>query len=140
MSALQGTVRKVIEAEDRSMQIRYHLSGLPEGRFGPELPVNVWEGAGEIRADGGKWQAVDQPLTLAGHRFRLRHKGLETYLLVALRQPGAMFCAPIRTSVRGDEGFTSILQGVVLWPHWSTNGDGHYEMTIEVGEAMPDTP
>ena len=140
MSALDGMVRKLIEAEERRMQIRYHLSGLPEGRFGPDLPVTVWEGAGEIRADGGRWQALDEPLTLAGHRVRLRHTGLETYLLVALRQPGAMFCAPIRTVGRGDEGFTSILQGVVLWPHWSTDGTGHYEMTIEVGKAMPDTP
>ena len=81
---------------------------------------------------------VDQPLALAGHRFRLRHNGLKTYLLVALRQPGSMFCIPIRTVVRGEAGLMTILQGIVLWPHWSTNGDGHYEMTIEIGNVAKD--
>ena len=32
MSALDGMIRKLIEAEERLLQIRYHLSGLPEGR------------------------------------------------------------------------------------------------------------
>ena len=138
LSALQGGIRKTIEAEDRKIQVGYRIAGLPEGRFGPELPVSVWEGVGQIRADGGSWQEVDQPLTLAGHRFRLRHNGIKTYVLVALRQPGAMFCTPIRTVVRGDDGFTSIHQGVVLWPHWSTTGDGNYEMTIEIGDVAPE--
>lgn len=140
LSALQGGIRKTIEAEDRKIQVGYRIAGLPQGRFGPELPVSIWEGMGQIRADGGSWQKVDQPLTLAGHRFRLRHNGINTYVLVALRQPGSMFCAPVRTVVRGDEGFTTIQQGVVLWPHWSTTGDGNYEMTIEIGDVSPDTP
>jgi alpha-amylase len=140
LSGLGGKIQKRIEAEDRKLQIGYRIERLPEGRFGPELPVTVWEGAGEIRADGGSWQNIDQPLSLAGHRFRLRHNGINTYVLVALRQPGALFCAPIRTTVRGDAGFISILQGVVLWPHWSTTGEGHYEMTIEIGDIAPDAP
>jgi alpha-amylase len=139
LSALSGGIRKTIEAEDQKLQIGYRIAGLPAGRFGPELPVSVWEGGGQIRADGGPWQEVDQPLTLAGHRFRLRHRGIDTYVLVALRQPGSMFCTPIRTVVRGDEGFASIQQGVVMWPHWSTTGEGHYEMTIEIGHVAPDT-
>ena len=138
MSALEGKVHKTIDAEDRTLQIGYRISGLPEGRFGPELPVAIWEGAGQIRSDGGEWQMVDQPLALAGHRFRLRHNGLKTYLLVALRQPGSMFCFPIRTVARGEAGLMTILQGIVLWPHWSTNGDGHYEMTIEIGDVAKD--
>jgi len=139
MTALEGKVHKTIEGEDRRLQIGYQVAGLSGGRFGPELPVSVWEGAGEIRVDGGKWQKVDQPLAMSGHRFRLRHSGIETYLLVVLRQPGSMFSVPIRTVVRRDAGLTSILQGVVLWPHWSTSGDGNYEMTIEVGEAARET-
>ncbi|MGZ8753706.1 MAG: alpha-amylase/4-alpha-glucanotransferase domain-containing protein [Acidimicrobiia bacterium] len=137
-SALEGAVRKTIEAEDRILQIGYRIAGLPEGRFGPELPVAIWEGAGEIRSDGGEWQKVDQPLALAGHRFRLRHNGLKTYLLVALRQPGSMFCVPIRTVARSEAGTGAILQGIVLWPHWSTNGEGHYELTIETGDMDKD--
>jgi hypothetical protein len=120
------------------LQIGYRIAGLPEGRFGPELPVAIWEGAGEIRSDGGEWQKVDQPLALAGHRFRLRHNGLKTYLLVALRQPGSMSCVPIRTVARSQAGTVAILQGIVLWPHWSTNGEGHYELTIETGDMDQD--
>jgi hypothetical protein len=138
MVALDGKVRKTIEAEDRKLQIAYQVAGLPAGRFGPELPVAVSEGAGEIRVDGGQWQNIDQPLALAGHRFRLRHNGIQTYLLIVLRQPGSMFSIPIHTVVRGAAGFASILQGVVLWPHWSTSGAGNYDMTIEVGEAAPE--
>ena len=140
MVALDGKVRKTIEAEDRRLRIGYQIDGLSAGRFGPELPVAVWEDAGEIRVDGGQWQKVDQPLTLSGHRFRLRHTGIKTYLLITLRQPGSMFSIPIRTMVRGDDGFVSILQGVVLWPHWSTSGDGSYDMAIEIGEMTPETP
>ena len=140
LSALQGGIRKTIEAEDRQLQIGYRIAGLPPGRFGTEVPVSVWEGVGQIRVDGGPWQQVDQPLTLAGHRFRLRHNGINTYVLVALRQPGSMFCTPIRTVVRSNDGLTSILQGVVLFPHWSITGDGHYEMTIEIGDVPLDAP
>ncbi len=140
LSAIDGKIRKTIEAENRTLQIDYHISDLPEGRFGPEFPVAVWEGAGEIRADGGPWQSVEQSLSLSGHRFRLRHNGIKTYVLVALRQPGSMFCTPIRTVVRGDDGFTSILQGVVLFPHWSIPGAGHYQMTVEIGDVAPDAP
>jgi hypothetical protein len=51
-----------------------------------------------------------------------------------------MFSIPIRTETREGTGFASLMQGIVLWPHWSTGGDGNYEMTIEVGEAAVETP
>lgn len=139
LSALEGKVQKTIEAEDRRLQIGYQLTDVAAGRFGPELPVSVWEGAGEIRVDGGAWQQVDEPLALAGHRFRFRHSGTRSSILIVLRQPGSMFSIPIRTETRGDTGFNSILQGIVLWPHWSTSGDGKYEMTIELAETAAET-
>lgn len=134
MSALGGKVLKTIDAGDREMRIGYQISDIPAGRFGPEIPVSVWEDVGQIRVDGGPWQQVDQPLALAGHRFRLRHSGIKTSIVVVLRQPGELFSIPIRTVTRNDEGSESILQGIVLWPHWSTSGDGNYEMTIEIVE------
>ena len=141
MAALDGKLQKTIKAEDRKLQIGYQVAGVPAGRFGPELPVAVWEGVGQIRVDGGPWQDVDHPLALAGHRFRLRHSGIKTSLLIVLRQPGSMFSIPIRTVARGEDGgFTSILQGVVLWPHWDTSGTGGYEVTIEVGESATEAP
>jgi hypothetical protein len=139
MVALDGKIRKTIEAQDRSLQIGYQVADAA-GRFGPELPVAVGEGAGQIRADGGPWQGTDQPLALAGHRFRFHHSGIKTSILIVLRQPGLMFSIPIRTETREGTGFASLMQGIVLWPHWSTGGDGAYEMTIEVGEAAVDTP
>ncbi len=139
MAALDGTVSKSIAAQDRELRVAYQLTGAPPGRFGPEVPVSVWEDAGEIRVDGGPWHSIGQPLALAGHRFRLRHTGLKVFLLIVLRQPGSVFSIPIRTTTREDTGHASIFQGVVLWPHWSTGGEGSYEMTIEVGEAAEET-
>ena len=140
MAALDGKVRKTLEAEGRKLQIGYQVAGVPAGRFGPELPVAVWEGAGQIRVDGGPWQDVHHPLSLAGHRFRLRHSGIKTSVLIVLRQPGSLFSIPIRVAARGDAGVAHISQGVVLWPHWSTSGEANYEMTIEVVEAAVEAP
>ena len=139
LSAVNGKVRKTIDTEDRRLQITYQIAGVPAGRFGPELPVSVWEGAGEIRVDGGAWQRVDQPLALAGHRFRIRHNGLKSSILIVLRQPGSVYSIPIRTKTRVDGGVASILQGIVLWPHWSMDGDGKYEMTVEMVETAAET-
>jgi alpha-amylase len=132
MSACDGAVSKTIQAENRLLDVEYQISGVPAGRFGPELPVAVWEGAGHIRVDGGSWQEIGEPLALHGHRFRLRHSGIRTSLLVVLRQPGTVFAFPLRTETRGDAGLASVTQGVVLWPHWSTDGDGTYQLSIEV--------
>lgn len=135
MATLEGSLTKTIEAEDRKLEVAYQVAGVPAGRLGPELPIAVWEGAGQIRVDGGPWQDLDEPLSLAGHRFRLHHRGIKTSILVVLRQPGTVFAVPIRTLTRVDEGLSTVTQGVVLWPHWSTDGDGIYELTIEVASA-----
>lgn len=140
MSALDGKIGKKIDAEQRVLQIGYQVAGVAAGRFGPELPISVWEGAGQIRVDGGPWQHVDQPLALSGHRFRFRHDGNKSSILIVLRQPGSVFSIPIRTMTRSDVGITPIWQGIVLWPHWSTSGDGNYDLSIEILESAEEFP
>jgi alpha-amylase len=138
MTAFEGSLVKTIEAEDRKLEVEYRIAGVPAGRIGPEIPVAVWEGAGQIRVDGGPWQDLADPMALAGHRFRLRHSGLKTSILVVLRQPGSVFVMPIQTKTRMDDGLTTVTQGVVMWPHWSTDGDGNYELSIEVTSSEPE--
>jgi len=40
---------------------------------------------------------------------------------------------------RSDVGVTPIWQGIVLWPHWSTSGDGNYDLSIEVLESAEES-
>lgn len=140
LAAFDGDIVKTIAADERAMRLEYHLADVPEGRFGPELPIAVWERAGHLRVDGGPWHEVANPLSLAGHRYRFWHSARNTTLLISLRQPGELFAIPIRTVVRTEDSFTTILQGVVLWPHWSTSGQASYEMTIDVGDSDPEAP
>lgn len=133
LSAASGRLAKRIEAEDRSMKVSYHLEQLPPGRFGPELPIATSSGA--LRVDGGPWQGIADPLELAGHRFRFRDDGRKANVVISLRQPGHLFSIPLHSLTRSNGSFATIMQGVVLWPHWTTNGRGSYEMTIEIGDT-----
>ena len=130
----RGDIAKTITAEDRTLSIAYHLEGTPPGRFGPLLPISVWEGAGELRVDGGAWRPVDEPFMATGHRFRFRHAGRGTQLIVSLPTPGDVFSTPLDTTAQTESGHReSVRQGIVLWPHFTTDGSGVYEVTIITG-------
>ncbi len=129
-----AALEKEVQAEDRFLEVSYRLTGLPAGRFGPQLPVAVQEGGGSLRVDGGAWHRLETPLRLGGHRFRLRREGVPG-LTVSLRMPGELYTAPVRTLSRSQDGVDEILQGVVLWPHWRAGGAGSYQLRIEVADG-----
>ncbi len=132
----QSRVSKVITATDRRLHLDYVLDGASSGRFGPRLPISVWEGAAELRVDGGDWTNLDEVGSFLGHRFRFRHQGRGLEVVISLPVPGELFTIPIRTLSQDENGeAVEILQGVELWPHFNTSGTGHYTLTIEIGDA-----
>ncbi len=129
-------VTKTITATDRRLELDYVLDGATSGRFGPRLPVSVWEGAAELRVDGGNWTNLNAVDSFFGHRFRFRHAGRGLEVVVSLPVPGELFTTPVRTRSRNEDGEeVEILQGVELWPHFNSAGTGHYKMTVEIGDA-----
>lgn len=130
-------IEKEVLARGRSLQVTYHLEGLPEGRFGPELPVAVWEGAGHLAAGRGEGQPIDGPLAVSGRRFVFRHEGLGTRLVLRLDPSGEVFCFPLRTISKSEADYDDIMQGVVLWPHWrhQAGEPSRYRLRVEVEDA-----
>lgn len=130
-----GSVRKRLRASGRRLSVTYELTGLPAGRFGSTLPVSVEEGAGSIRVDGGEWTGTDRLARLSGHRFRFQHRARQQEVLVVSRIPCHLYVIPIRTWVTTRRALDQIMQGVVLWPHWLIEGQGTYELDIEIGDG-----
>ncbi len=130
------TLRKEIQARDRTVELTYTLEDFPAGLLGPELPVAVPAGRGRLRIDGGEWLEVDTPLAHTGHRFRFEHIDRGTQILIDLRLPGAIFVAPLVTTVHTALGHTEIQQGLILWPHYLVGGSSTYVMTV----SIVDTP
>jgi len=131
-----GTVIKTLVAREREIEVRYELEGAGPARFGPELPISVWAGSTRLRVDGGAWTDVVGLVAESGHRFRFEHADRGTQVVVTLRLPGAVFVAPITTSIRSDIGNEDIFQGVALWPHFLIAGTGTYTMTISIVDVL----
>jgi hypothetical protein len=123
--------RKRVRAEGRRLEAVYEIDGVPSGRFGPELPVSVWEGAGRLRA-AGQEVPVDAPAAWEGSRFELLHEGLGAAAGVELDPPGTLWAFPLRTAAMSEAGAERVTQGIVLWPHWVTGGAGVYRVAVEV--------
>ncbi len=131
LTSADAPISKTITAEDRTLAVAYHLDGAERGRFGPLIPISVWEGAGQVRIDGGPWRDVDEAFMATGHRFRFKHEGRGTQLIVSLPIPGELFSLPIDTTMRDERGTVHVVrQGVVWWPHFTTDGSGVYEVTM----------
>ena len=122
---------KRVEAAGRWLEATYRIDGLPAGRFGPEVPISVWEGAGLLRA-GGREVRVDGPVAADGSRFELVHAGLGTVVAAELDPPGVLWGFPLRTSSMSEAGLEHVTQGIVLWPHWVTGGAGVYRVRLEI--------
>lgn len=131
------TITKSISATDRRLEVQYQLAEAQSGRFGPRLPISVWDGAAEMRVDGGAWMSLDEIRTLLGHRFRFRHTGRDLEVVVSSPMPSELFIIPIRSQSQNENGMPEdIFQGVELWPHFNTSGTGTFELTIEIGAAQ----
>lgn len=132
-----GRITKTISATDRRIQLEYVFDGAEPGRFGPRLPISVWEGAAEMRIDGGSWTKLVEPERFLGHRFRFRHTGRDLEVVISSPIPAELFTNPIRTLSRNENDATEeILQGMELWPHFTSAGTGTYQLTVDIGEAQ----
>ncbi len=115
-----GTLSVTVRAAGRRLRISYRLEGIGPGRLGPEL-VLALDGA-RIRADGAAWRDVDGPISLAGHRFRLAAG--DRQLLVGSMIPADCFVRPVPG-------------GVVVWPHWATDGTGTFDLDLDLDPPLP---
>jgi hypothetical protein len=110
--AMGGSCR--LEVTGRTVSLELTIAPTDRVRLGPEIPVNL-NGA-RVRVDGGAWMEADQPVALAGHRFRITD-GLRTMLIAAPR-PCELFVRPLAG------------RGMVIWPHWMTRGDATYRFAL----------
>lgn len=127
-------LEKTVRGRRRRTEVRYRLKGFPEGRFGPEVPVSVWEGAGKLQADDD-WHELEEPIALDGDRFTFLHEGRKTIVTLSLRPGGVLYAFPLRTISKSEAGYDEIMQGVVLWPHWRVEGTADVRLRLEVGDA-----
>jgi hypothetical protein len=112
-SGLELTVT-VIES---SINFAYRLHpSFPFERIGPELPLMANGKVVRLKVDGGDWIDVTQPLARSGHRFRLDAGSYR--IVIALAQPGDLFCRPAPG-------------GMVAWPNWPALS-GEYRLTLEI--------
>ena len=126
------TIAKTMRALDRSVELTYDMTGAPTGRFGPELPIALWDGAGRIRVDGGPWTDIEGRASHTGHRFRIEHTGRRVQVVIDLRLPGTLDLQPIVTPVRTERGTESIHQGVIAWPSLFIEGDGTHSVRVSI--------
>ncbi|CAN5891757.1 hypothetical protein BH23ACT5_BH23ACT5_03720 [soil metagenome] len=101
---------------DAELTIEIAVAVLAAVRVGPELPVSMEASHTRLRADGGEWTDVSEPLTVSGHRFRLTD---DTHTLVISSS------RPIDLLIRPLEG-----HGLNIWPHWTANGDTRNAVTL----------
>jgi hypothetical protein len=126
------SAHKSVRAKGRLLRVAYRLAGFPEGRFGPELPISVWEEAGRLQAEQADWLETEEPLQVRGRRFTFRHEGRKTVVTIELDRIGALYAVPLRTISKSEAGYDRIMQGVILWPHWEVEGEGRYRLKVEV--------
>jgi hypothetical protein len=103
-----------VELTGRTLALEFAVAPTEPVRVGPEIPLNL---AGvRLRADGGEWMAVEDPVAVAGHRFRLADD--DRTMLVASPRPCELFVRPLAG------------RGVVIWPNWLTRGRGTYRLAL----------
>ncbi len=115
-----GWASLVVGLSDRAIDLEYRLTKPAARRLGPELPLLL--GDARLRVDGGEWLAVDQPIAVSGHRFRL--EGSMREALVTSMLPTDLF-------VRPSTG------GVVIWPNWYTAAPGSLPIRIDLRKREP---
>lgn len=113
MEGRDGTACR-IELRQSALTIELTLPGAEPMRVGPELPVNL--AGAQVRADGGAWVDADEPVALAGHRFRISDG--QRSLVLATPRPAELFVTP------APDG------GYILWPHWVTADGGTYRISL----------
>lgn len=112
-----GSVECDLVLEGLTLVLGYRLDGVPEGRFGPELALDLPEA--RIRVDGGEWRTIgEEPLAVEGHRIRITG-GDERSVLYSSRFPASVFAR-------------AVTGGVVVWTHWLTPGAGTYEIAARL--------
>lgn len=105
-----------LEVAGRSVELNLTAPPSEPIRFGPEVPV--WMEAGRLRVDGGEWLPTDEPLAVTGHRFRLTEG--DRSLLISSPRPCELFLRPLPG------------RGLMVWPHWVTQGDATYRVTFTI--------
>lgn len=103
-----------VEVVGRTLSIDLSVPPQDGVRIGPEIPVGLAET--RLRADGGEWIEVGEPVAVSGHRFRLTDG--ERTLLVSSPRPCEMFVRPLAG------------RGIVVWPHWMTRQGGSYRVAL----------
>lgn len=103
----------------RSLEIELALPPTEPILIGPELPVWMDASTAQLRVDGGEWTPLGQPVAVSGHRFRFREG--ERTLLAASTRPASLFVRPLPG------------RGLVIWPHWPTEGATSYQVTFTPG-------
>ena len=111
----EGWVSVVVGMSDRAIDLEYRLTEPAHRRVGPELPLLL--GDTRLRVDGSEWRAVDQPVAVSGHRFRL--EGTVRNALITSLLPTDLF-------VRPSDG------GVVVWPNWYAAAAGSLPIRIDL--------
>lgn len=110
-----GWVSVMVGMSDRAIDLEYRLTEPADRRLGPELPLLL--GDTRLRVDGGDWRAVDEPVAVSGHRFRL--EGTVRDALITSLLPTDLF-------VRPSDG------GVVIWPNWYAAAAGSLPIRIDL--------
>ncbi len=115
ISGPYGTVAR-LALVGRSLEIELTLPATEPILIGPELPVWLDATTADLRVDGGTWIPLAEPVAVSGHRFRLRQG--ERSLLAASSRPASLFVRPLPG------------RGLVIWPHWPTEGATSYQVTF----------
>lgn len=117
MADTDGLVTVTVAITDRALDLQFSVSQVSDTRIGPELPLLL--GPTQLRVDGGPWVAVDEPLAVSGHRFRL--SGERDEALITSMLPTDLFIRPA-------DG------GVVIWPNWIAAAIGSFSVRIDLNQ------
>jgi hypothetical protein len=119
-----GTLALTVVAHGRQLRLTYEMDGVPVGRIGPELKF-AFDPEARVRVDGSEWSSMTEPAALAGHKIRIadeRHQ-----VVLSSLTPLSVFGRP------GVDG-----SGLVVWPHWATDGGGTHELTVDLAPPVRD--
>lgn len=113
-----GTITVEVGVSTARIDLEYRMEGTGPGRVGPELRLAIGPDA-RLRVDGSDWMDLEEPVAIAGHKFRITD-GINQLVLTSLT-PCSVFLRP------GVEG-----TGLVAWAQWTTAGTDSHHLLLDL--------
>jgi hypothetical protein len=114
-----GRVSCSLAASGSTLRLRYQLTDAEAVLLGPQLKLAMGAST-TLRVDGGPPTALDPPVAVSGHRFRLTDEDRHVVFSSS---------TPLRCFAQAE---VVDAEGLVVWPHWPAADAVSFELAIDL--------